>query len=277
MRKIFLVLICLLFLPIASYAASIGGADTQGKGKLAFALDSDYTFDREFQRLQVTQFISGLGWTANVKAATKSTIGAMYRETIKISYGILDNLDIYAKVGTAKIDDYEMKVDGTFTLSTPFGDTTVPIRGVANTRSHIALAYGGGIKGKINLLRDWFIGCDTEYLRHRTRTKISSWQNVEGIDYDRSTDKGYITFEEWQGAAYLAKKIGNFTPYAGAKYSYARVKYETDSTGGGNEKTGNKVGAFCGLDYNISKHLSLNLEGRFIDETSVSGAVAYKF
>jgi opacity protein-like surface antigen len=42
-------------------------------------------------------------------------------------------------------------------------------------------------------------------------------------------------------------------------------------------KTKNSVGPFVGLDYKFNDNLSLNLEGRFIDETAVSFSANYKF
>lgn len=44
---IFLCLALLLCLPLASYAASIGGVETQGQGKFAIGLDQEFVFDRD--------------------------------------------------------------------------------------------------------------------------------------------------------------------------------------------------------------------------------------
>lgn len=43
------------------------------------------------------------------------------------------------------------------------------------------------------------------------------------------------------------------------------------------DKADNNVGVFIGSDYNITKNLSVNVEGRFIDETAMSIGATYKF
>lgn len=281
MRKIILsVLISISFFPVFSFAASIGGADTQGRNKFSVGIDSDYVFEKEFEDRRVS-------WVSFPIAEfygqeTTKIKGGMYREMVKINYGILDNLDIYVKAGTAQIIGMRTNVGLPGTIFAVNGSVE---RGMDYT-SELGMSYAAGLKGKVNLpgkLSDWFLGCDLQYLRQRNRTRVWVWQNLYALGTlvmsGQNGARGHITWEEWQAAPYLAYKWKMFTPYAGAKYSYTRLKIQTDDwfDMGMNEKSGNEVGAFAGLDWDIGKHITLNLEGRFVDETAVSGAVSYKF
>ena len=42
-------------------------------------------------------------------------------------------------------------------------------------------------------------------------------------------------------------------------------------------KADHNVGSFVGTNYKIKPNLSLNLEGRFIDESAINVRVMYKF
>lgn len=282
MKKITLVTFFIVCLPFVSYAASIGGALTQGKGKFSVGIDSDYVFKKEFKNRNASGGFGGVA-TYNVGVHTEIK-GGLYRETVKLSYGIFDNLDIYAKVGMAQVIGIRQNIEGPLM----FLGFPGALYGSADFQSEVAPAYGAGIKGKINFpgrLSNLMLGCDTQYIRHKNRINVSSWSSlyVTGFGLLAQTialDRGYITWEEWHAAPYLAYKIGNFVPYVGGKYSYARMKMELDTAvgfGASNEKTGSKAGAFVGFDYLLGKHIDLNLEGRFIDETAVSGSFAYKF
>lgn len=299
MKKIsFLFLVFLLALPLASYALSIGGADTLGRNKFAVGLDSEYTFDQVYQRRQTTTNFVIVPGVVEIHTANGNqiTVNALYRETVKVSYGILKNLDIYVKAGIAKIDDLEYEGSGGINAILGGPPLVASATNGGHLRSNLGLALGAGLKGKIDLpFTGWFIGTDLQYARSRARTKLPLWQTfvIAGVPVGQEIgNRGFVTLEEWQVAPYIAKKLGNFTPYIGGKYSYSRMKLEFDgrmgpnpfgpgtipmSQQGSNERTGNIFGAFCGLDWNIGKHVTLNLEGRFIDETAVSGTATYKF
>ena len=50
MRKMIVLCLIMLFcLPLAAYAASIGGAETQGQGKVAVGWDQEFVFDRDMK------------------------------------------------------------------------------------------------------------------------------------------------------------------------------------------------------------------------------------
>ena len=219
-----------LCLPVVIYAASIGGAETQGKEKVGVGIDQEFVFGRD---LKYQSGLEGLGNEIEIKNIS--------RTMAKISYGLLDNLDIYTKLGTAD----------------------VKIKGPAFTaKTDNAFVWAIGAKGTYELTKDWFLGANVEYLRHRHSANF----NFNGNDWD-----GKLLFQEWQVAPYIAKKIGNFTPYLGGSYSDLRVKGDVKL------KADDNFGMFVGSSYKINDRLFLNMEGRFINERAISFGATYKF
>jgi len=267
-RKLIIIsLVTFLCLPLAVYASSIGGAETQGKGKVAVGLDQEIVFNRDlkFQKEDPARDYS---------VEEKTKIDTMSRTMVKASYGLLENLDIYVKLGGV---NFKAKDDYTNTYSPTDWDN-----GTIKTKGKYAFAYGFGAKGTYNLKDGWLVGCDIQYLRHKNNLKATDSGVSRGINpYEFSDYRGNIISQEWQVAPYVAKKLGNFTPYLGVKYSDLREKIKVSSDDGDetkiNYKAADNVGVFVGTDYKIADNWKLNLEGRFVDETAMSLGATYKF
>ena len=245
-RLILLGIVLFLCLPVAVYAASIGGAETQEKGKLAIGLDQEFVFDRDMK------YIKGI---ENVQSAAVE-IDSMYRTLAKISYGLLDNFDVYVKLGTA-----DAKVKGPIT-------TVAEGERIYSAKTDNAFAWGLGAKATYEFAKDWFLGADTQYLTHKHNGHSSSGPSNWNADY---------TFQEWQVAPYIAKRLGNFVPYGGVKYSDLRMKDKDKNGSTTKYKADDNFGVFLGTDYKIGKNFSLNIEGRFVDETAMSFGASYRF
>jgi opacity protein-like surface antigen len=240
-------LVISLCLPVAVYSTSIGGAETQGEGKVGIGVEQEFVFDRDMK-------FDKANWDLGTISIGKVEIDSLSRTMTKASYGVLDNLDVYVKLGLA---DFKSEIS-------------------YNTRKGIydaknAFVYGLGMKGVYDLADDWLIGVDLQYLRHRHNwTPKGDWQG-EG-------NKAII--QEWQIAPYLAKRLGNFVPYVGVKYSDVRMKTRWAGVDAGDwekYKADDNFGIFLGTDYKLKKNWKLNLEGRFVDETAVSVACVYRF
>ena len=104
---------------------------------------------------------------------------------VKANYGVLDNLDIYVKLGTA---DFK----GTAVSTEPGEEWHDTFEGKN------AFAYGFGAKGTYNLNDDWFIGADLQYLRHKNKFKSSGFNALDPTETD--SGHGTDTFQEWQVA-----------------------------------------------------------------------------
>lgn len=243
-RLIVLGIVLVLCLPVIVYSATIGGAETQGKGETAVGFDQEFVFDRNLKNTKSTDENINFG---------KVEVDQIYRSMAKISYGLLDNLDVYVKLGTA---DAKIKSPATYG----------PQYGIYGAKTSNAFVWGLGIKGTYEFAA-WLLGTDIQYLRHRHSTNFS----FNDSDWD-----GKLLFQEWQVAPYLAKRLGNFIPYLGVKYSDLRVthKDEDDTI---KFKADDNFGVFVGSGYKINDRLSLNGEVRFVDETAISFGCTYKF
>jgi opacity protein-like surface antigen len=259
MRKfLILILVAVLLLsPAILYAASIGGAETQGQGKFSIGIDQEFVFSRDMKHDKTD-------WLTPGRELKDIEIKKMYRTMGKISYGVINNLDIYAKLGAA---DFDAKAKQ---YSNGVYNRTYDLDG------KYAFAYGFGLKGTHNYEDGWLVGIDLQFLSHRNNYKGT----VIYKDGSEEPDKwsGKITSYEWQVAPYVAKKISNFTPYVGGKYSDIRIKEKNPNGDWWTRcKAKDNFGIFIGMDMNIMKHFNLNVEGRFIDETAMSVGLSYRF
>jgi outer membrane protein W len=277
-KLIVLVLIVSLVLPLGVQAASIGGAETQGQGKFSIGLDNEFVFDRDGK--SYTEVITDGTITENWPIKTE--IDRMYRTMVKAGYGLLDNLDVYVRLGAAN-PDYKEKVNGTWTDSAEVPpEDKGTFTGRVNYKGDNAFAYGFGMKGAYPLENDWFLGCDVQYLRHKNDYKASASLTVYDDNgtqiYDEPGEwKGEITFYEWHIAPYVARKINNFTPYLGIRYSDARLKDKDEDGDVSKVKADDNFGVFLGIDYKIDDSWMVNFETRFIDETALSFGGTYRF
>ena len=137
-RLILLGIVLFLCLPVAVYAASIGGAETQGQGKFAIGLNQEFVFDRDLE-------FDKANWdlVAEEVSIEKIEIDNLYRTMVKASYGLTDNLDIYLKLGAADVKAKSYSLEGGEALA-----------GIYDGKN--AFAYGFGTKGTYKL-GDWLI------------------------------------------------------------------------------------------------------------------------
>ncbi|MGE4357222.1 MAG: hypothetical protein AB7E08_01550, partial [Candidatus Omnitrophota bacterium] len=102
MKKIFFLSLMAIFsFPAIVYSASIGGTETQGQGRFGIGLDTSYILEKKLK------FKSASGLTAGAEIKDVK-IDKGYQAVLKTSYGILDNLDVYVKLGVA---DYTLEED----------------------------------------------------------------------------------------------------------------------------------------------------------------------
>lgn len=296
MRRITLILMSVLFVTLGLssvvLAASVGNtADTQGgSGKFSLGLEYDGIFNRDMKVKSGSykQTEAGMASKETYPFSGDSINDVKMRSNrffLKGSAGVHPNLDFYVKLGVSDLT-WKQKY-----LSP----------GVSAERDKIdgdhGFAWGIGAKAKIYETSGGLrFMADAQYMRY----KVDGDYRVNGtdlkeviMDSDPSiTDPVYntkTTLQEWQIALYVNKTFGQFSPYAGMKYSDAILNNElnisfTDSIGFLSKKFETKyradknIGIFIGADIHIiSKKLSMNIEGRFIDETAVTVGMNYRF
>lgn len=257
MKKLILLSLVLIFcLSGAASAAGIGGAETQGQFKFGIGLDQEFMSSRDLKfKSSNMEFLPGL-------EMVNSEIKNMHRTTIKGSFGVFDFLDVYVNLGAAQ---YE-------------GKKELELGGVTQERDKFkarrGLAYGGGLKGTYVFKNGFLIGGDLQYLSHKRKFQETATDAITG---EKEAIKGNVIFQEWQVAPYIGMKIGNWTPYLGMKYSDVKVKFKDEEGDWFKFMAKDKVGAFLGTDWRVSKHWRLNIEGRLVDETAVSAGITYRF
>lgn len=329
MKKIML-LVFILCVPIFSAIASINSVETtlpsqkyqkintESSGikglldpkRFSTGVDYDNIFKRELKtkpwsKDQILLVPNTINYLNPQIVMDESEIDRMYRVTLKTNYALFSNLNIFLKLGIADIKIKEQTYRGTLSTTDPMRiPWTVDVLNMVGTFDYKiddGFVYGGGFKLSHNLSDGWILGINTQYLRQKhnyvaTRFGLISGGPLGGqvVTGDEAWD-GILTIQEWQVAPYLAKKIKNFTPYLGIKYSDLRIRDESQigvryfntngmrfidlSTTGYIQKYKAKhnVGPFIGLDFNIGEHIKLNIEGRFVDETAMSFNATYKF
>lgn len=106
---------------------------------------------------------------------------------------------------------------------------------------------------------------------------------VDGTSYSKSQLGGSLDAEwqEWQVSLGVSRKLGQISPYFGIKYSdvvasakatISGTTYDLDDT-----DSDENFGVFVGTLINLTDNLSLNVQGRFIDETAVGVELSFKF
>lgn len=301
-------LIVLLCLASPLHASTIGNVETVGKGKISLATGGDFLFDRRLEadiwEIHETFDVAGsLQYFDLGLNVTKPRIERQYRTTGQIVYGLLENLDIHLALGTG-----QQEIKGSFKGNGFLNITDAPLitsinvyDGTYQLKTDNSFFYGGGLKLMRAMGDGWSIGCNAQYSREeyhykglRRFTVDVPSEGVFGVRFNEGWH-GKLTAQEWTAAPYLAKKMGNFTPYAGFVYTYFSLKDRarlptsiantTDpavvdlSTNSYNLKYRNRfsMGGLIGLQYRWNESWKFNFEYRFCDETAISLEGSYIF
>lgn len=215
----------------------------KGEHGIKIGVDNDFVFKREFDVDE-----------ADVELEANF-------HTARISYTIAEKADVYVMLGmlsNAKVTEHNSSFDIIYDVDNAF------TWGLGATL--LAFETEGGFRA----------GMDGKY--RQTSPELSK-VTVDGVDYE--LDESEVEYGEWQVALAFSQQMGKFAPYAGVKYSDINTKakatvsgteYETEERG-----SKNTVGPFVGISFLPNDNLSLNVEGRFIDENAVSVSLAYKF
>lgn len=266
MKKIILigVFIFVLSLPSIGKAATVGNnAETLGgSGKYSIGLEYDSVFNRNLDD--------------NIDPELKDITGNFGAVLVRGAVGVHTNVDIILKLGMA---------NSNVTVNYPSGYT---VRKAEYEGGYKFPAFGAGVKAKLFEPTEGLrLMGDAQFFY----TEVDNTIKLDGKDwktYDTSISSytSKSKFQEFQVALYVNQTMGQFSPYLGIKYSDLKGSvennrtYTTGSTGSGrgDVKSDSNFGIFLGTDiYAISNQLSINVEGRFLDETAGSVGINYRF
>jgi len=287
-----------LSLPSIGWAATVGNiAETQGSlGQFSLGLEYDGVFNRDMKwdRGSVSETYLGVTDTEPVLYPGKTIEDVEIdsnRIFLKGSLGLHSNVDMFVKLGMASANWEAMSKES------GYPDEKLEFEDDWN------FAWGVGVKAKIfetpGGLR---FMADAQYLSY----KVDGDFKLAGKDFDQEiledlrlddpadpaatfSSDSEIEIKEWQVALYVNQTFGNFSPYAGVKYSECDVDLEIDGSGQvlgnpyslkfeGDAEADDNFGIFLGTDiYIIPNQLSVNIEARFIDETAATFGINYRF
>ncbi|MCX5695980.1 MAG: hypothetical protein NTW18_04910 [Candidatus Omnitrophica bacterium] len=217
---------------------------------LSIAAEADFLSSR---KLDLADYWGG--GTAKVK-------GQFY--TSKIILTIINKFDIYGIFGKAQNLGYESEED-------------------YSVKPKDKLTWGVGLSVPIYEWKNYGIKffADGKYravnnIDYNSNFQSSSPSPYEGGYYyygggSSAVPKFLVDWQEWQVALGAAKRFKYFMPYLGVKYSDFRES-SIDSTNYANTT----VGIFVGCAVTPIKALSIDLQGRFIDEIAFVVKATYK-
>ena len=191
-----------------------------------------------------------------------------------ITYGIIDRLNAYAKLGMVdggELKDYEPGNNWEGDLDSNF-------------------VWAVGVKGTVHEFENGLgFGLAAQYMRYDNRG-VKNWQDSD--TGQTAADGGWATDNEvdyWQldilANAYWT--FGIFTPYAGVGYTYSEVDY----SGRWNRENAaiswvdfdasfsndNKFTALLGVDADLWKNFKVNIQGTFVSRTVLTIGISYGF
>ncbi|MBI4335716.1 MAG: hypothetical protein HY589_03565 [Candidatus Omnitrophica bacterium] len=274
---IFLSIFCLAMsvASVSAYAAAVGNtADTgspKGPGLFTLRQDKDipikvggdleFVFDRDI----------------DASSATDAEISSAEWYMAKISYVMFNRIEPYVKLGVA-----HMK-----TRWTEAG---------ANVKVESDTNFAWGVGGKVLI---WDFKTPKLKLITDGVYRIAD-MDVEDADSGGSkvnldTAASRFLIREWQVSLLAATEIdvagpsredflgiSTIVPYAGIKYSDINGRLRVNYTSGnfnnpGTIESDSKFGVFAGCDFVGPNSVSLNVEGRFLDETALSTGLSVLF
>lgn len=251
MIKKFLLFTAFLFIvtPRMSFAAPVGNpADPvllEGKYPTQFSLQAETVLERKLK--------GGTGGSPRFS-------GVFY--TGKASVYIGKKLDIYATIGTygGKVKDF---IDTSYIID-----------------SKMVAAWGLGVSYVFHefefldgILR---LGSDAKF-----RVFDPGIDKVKYFREDTETANEVMDFTEWQASLGLSYQYKNFVPYFGLKYSdmKSRIGFNQNGTAFRDHSiySDNNIGLFYGIDILIKDNISVNIEGRNIDEKAANIGINARF
>lgn len=187
----------------------------------------------------------------------------------KVILSLVDRFDLYTTLGQVMNPEYKEKILGsnvTFELEDKF-------------------FWGVGLNALLYEQKDWGVKLFADAKFRSVDDMGCEALVINGTRYTKSQLAGTelnAKWEEWQVALGVAKQLANyFIPYAGIKFSgveaSAKATYSGTTYDLGSADADKVVGLFVGCAITPLESLSIDLQGRFIDETAFSVKGTFKF
>jgi hypothetical protein len=164
-----------------------------------------------------------------------------------LSYGVFDWLTLDGKIGFGNLRE----------------------KGGDHPKIEHSNGFAGGYGFRLRVLDD---------AKNKVRI-VTGFQHTSTHPASRNLngDKREAIYEDWQGSLVASKDIGRLNPFAGAKISYGNLIQRTNDIDRKNRPPAYYAGVIVGCDVRLTKNTYISVEGHFIDETSLSSGIYYKF
>lgn len=199
--------------------------------------------------------------------------------------------------GSGRVDVYEAWTNsGVLTLNILDRIDVYGLLGASRTKAEWRFENEGAVtrialKTEYNFL--WAVGGRTIFYEwNRASLGLGGRYTASAYHPEHTTSNGALVnaqgslfhWHEWQVNLDLTYHISLFTPYIGAKYSYAKtdlkdfpVPISASGTGDNSFKNETPVGLYLGCSLSNGKYFMFNIEARLIDEEAVSVSGDFRF
>ncbi|MDP3791880.1 MAG: hypothetical protein Q8R38_07550 [Candidatus Omnitrophota bacterium] len=186
---------------------------------------------------------------------------SVFKHDLSNSYGNIKSLQNYYTLSYGVFD--------WLTLDGKIGFGNVREKGGVHPKVDHNYGLAGGYGFRLRVLDD-----DKNKVR-----VVTGFQHTSTHPANRNLngDKRMAIYEDWQVSLVSSREIGRMTPFAGAKLSYGNLIQKTNDIDRKNRPPAYYTGVVIGCDVKITKNTYLSVEGHFIDETSLSSGIYYKF
>lgn len=258
-----LFVVCVIYSSV-SYAASIGNKiEPIGNMNVAVTAEGNFIFDRDME--------SG-GSSTSGSQITSFKIEDMNQEYAKLMLGVTDYANIFAKLGVSQIRDARFKFSSGEDVKAKFEHDFI---------------YGGGLNVvyKFGPQEVYLIGLNGDFSFYEADTK-----NLDITGSNATNISGKVKIREWQVGGYAGRKFDindniSALPYLGVFYNKFNtktggIKYTisgTQFTLTFDSDAEDEVGVATGIDVDLFKNFTLNIEGRFIAGNAVSVGGTFNF
>ncbi|NQU74459.1 MAG: hypothetical protein HQ547_07125 [Candidatus Omnitrophica bacterium] len=267
-----------LFMPAASFAATVGNPSTtdipEGVGVFSMKRDSQTTIkiSEDIEHIFDRDLVAGPSLTSSIQ------IDQAQWYMTKIYYGILnDRVQPYLQLGAAHME-------------VSWNENGVPVEFESDT----AFAWGLGVKALVWEIRDPKIKIVADGV-YRMADLNAEDANINGSTTVLDTSRSRFFLREWQLSVLAAGEldvtggmreevlgISKLVPYVGVKYSDVSGRFRATTPNGtyynpGEFESDENIGFFVGCDILGTDSVLLNVEGRFVDENALTGGIAILF
>ena len=195
----------------------------------------------------------------------------------KITMGYQSNIvfkhrldDSYGKIeSTQHFLDLSYGVYDWFSFDGKLGVGDITHEGASFQKVGYGYSFAGGYGFRIRLM---------DSAKYKAKAALGFHHiSVNPQDKVINSDKYESFLDDWQADLTISKNFRKVDPFIGIKASKFDMVYNINH--GGRKRTPPKywTGVVAGCDLNLREDISIKVEGHFIDETSFSSGIYYKY